>query len=143
MNWGTRLTGSGTGMTVFALAAGGTSTISGLSQIETVIDEEIVFDQLEDSSEAIWSLLLASGYLKVESVSEASDDEDAVYRLSLTNLEVRQVFRRMVQGWFQKASARYNDFIKALLANNVGYMNQYMNKMADAVFSYKSNMPRC
>ncbi|MCI9633781.1 MAG: AAA family ATPase [Ruminococcus sp.] len=104
--------------------------------IETVIDEEIIFDQLEDSSEAIWSLLLASGYLKVESVSEASDDEDAVYRLSLTNLEVRKEFRRMVQGWFQKASARYNDFIKALLANNVGYMNQYMNKMADAVFSY-------
>ena len=42
----------------------------------------------------------------------------------------------MVRGWFKKASARYNDFIKALLANNVGYMNQYMNKMAGTVFSY-------
>ena len=42
----------------------------------------------------------------------------------------------MVRDWFKKASARYNDFIKALLANNVGYMNQYMNKMAGTVFSY-------
>lgn len=104
--------------------------------IETVIDEEIVFDQLEDSSEAVWSLLLASGYLKVECVSEAADEEEPIYRLSLTNLEVRKEFRRMVRGWFKKASARYNDFINALLANNVGYMNQYMNKMAGAVFSY-------
>lgn len=104
--------------------------------IETMIDEEIVFEQLEDNSEAIFSLLLASGYLKVESISNADDGEEAVYRLALTNLEVRKEFRKMVQGWFKKASVRYHDFIKALLENNVGYMNQYMNQMAQAVFSF-------
>lgn len=104
--------------------------------IERVIDEEIIFGQLDDNSEAIWSLLLAAGYLKVEDVTDADNGEDAVYRLSLTNLEVRKEFRKMVQGWFQKASIRYHDFVEALLANDVAYMNQYMNRMTQTVFSY-------
>ena len=33
--------------------------------IKTKLDEQIVFDQLDGNTEAIWSLLLASGYLKV------------------------------------------------------------------------------
>ena len=32
--------------------------------IETAVDEEIVFEQLENNSTAVWSLLLACGYLK-------------------------------------------------------------------------------
>lgn len=104
--------------------------------IERVIDEEIIFEQLDDNSEAIWSLLLAAGYLKVEDVTDTDNGEDAVYRLSLTNLEVRKEFRKMVQGWFKKASIRYHDFVEALLANDVAYMNQYMNRMTQTVFSY-------
>ena len=104
--------------------------------IKTSIDEEIVFDQLEDSNEAIWSLLVASGYLKVESISEMDEENDPLYYLALTNLEVKKEFCKMIQGWFKKPSVHYNDFVKALLANHVGYMNQYMNQMASAVFSY-------
>ena len=104
--------------------------------IEKVIDEEIIFEQLDDNSEAIWSLLLAAGYLKVEDVTDADNGEDAVYRLSKPNLEVRKEFRKMVQGWFKKASIRYHDFVEALLANDVAYMNQYMNRMTQTVFSY-------
>lgn len=70
--------------------------------IDTTIDEEIIFEQLEDNSEAIWSLLLASGYLRVEAVSEASEEEDVCYRLALTNLEVRKEFRRMVKGGLRR-----------------------------------------
>ena len=42
----------------------------------------------------------------------------------------------MIQTWFKKPSARYNDFVKAMMADHVGYMNQYMNQMASAVFSF-------
>lgn len=104
--------------------------------IETAIDEEIVFDQLEDNNEAIWSLLLTSGYLRVESVTEADDECEIRYQLSLTNLEVKKAFYKMIQSWFKKPSVRYNDFVKALLMNHVGYMNQYMNQMTSAVFSF-------
>lgn len=105
-------------------------------QIVTALDEEIVFEQLDESDAAIWSLLLASGYLKVDAVTAEEDEEDTLYQLSLTNLEVKKEFRRMIQKWFRNPSARYNDFIKALLADDVDYMNQYMNQVALQTFSY-------
>lgn len=105
-------------------------------QIVTTLDEEIVFDQLDDNETAIWSLFLASGYLKVEEVTEEEEEEDALYHLSLTNLEVKKEFRKMIRNWFKKGSTRYNDFIKALLAGDVDYMNQYMNQVALQTFSF-------
>ena len=102
--------------------------------IRTRLDEEIVFDQLENNSSAVWSLLLACGYLKVNRASD--DGAGGNYILSLTNYEVKNMFRRMIQGWFGKASVRYNDFIKALLSDDVDYMNQYMNQVAMQTFSF-------
>lgn len=102
-------------------------------QIESVIDEEIVFSQLEENEVAIWSLLLASGYLKVE--EEPVYGERETYGLSLTNFEVKKMFRNIVRNWFQNPSARYNDFIKALLAEDIDYMNEYMNRVAMQTFS--------
>lgn len=101
--------------------------------ITAMLEEEVVFDQLEESNEAVWSLLLASGYLKVDEIS-VDEDEGEVYQLSLTNFEVKKEFRRMIQRWFKNASVRYNDFIKALLADDVDYMNQYMNQIALQTF---------
>ncbi|MCC8101685.1 MAG: ATP-binding protein [Clostridiales bacterium] len=103
--------------------------------IETVLDEEVVFDQLDDHTDSIWSLLLASGYLKVADVTE-KEDGDRVYHLELTNLEVQKEFSRMVQRWFKNSNTRYNDFVKALLLGNVSYMNLYMNQVALQTFSF-------
>lgn len=105
-------------------------------QIITALDEEVVFEQLCESDAALWSLLLASGYLKVDAVTVDGDEADPLYQLSLTNLEVKKEFRRMIQKWFRNPSSRYNDFIKALLADDVDYMNQYMNQVALQTFSY-------
>ncbi|MCI8785421.1 MAG: AAA family ATPase [Eubacterium sp.] len=104
-------------------------------QIVSALDEEIVFDQLEESDAAIWSFLLASGYLKADRVLETEEEGETQYCLSLTNLEVKKEFRKMVRQWFQNPSARYHDFIKALLAGDVDYMNEYMNCIALQTFS--------
>lgn len=103
-------------------------------KIITALDEEIVFEQLEETNESIWSLLLASGYLKVDSVRNVEEGE-LLYELSFTNLEVKKEFRKMILRWFQNPSTRYNDFIKALLADDVDYMNEYMNQIALQTFS--------
>lgn len=115
------------------------SLLSGQS-IETLIDEEIVFDRLDGDETAIWSLLLASGYLKVEKtprdVSACGDPGDEFYRLSLTNWEVNRMFKSMFQSWFHNPKARYNDFIKALLMNDTHHMNQFMNRVTAETFSF-------
>ena len=106
----------------------------------TPIDEQIVYDQLDDNENAIWSLLLASGYLKVvshETYEEIEDDfQEVNYELDLTNLEVRRMFVRMIKGWFAENQPDYNDFIKALLQDDLKAMNLYMNRVSSEMFSY-------
>jgi len=107
--------------------------------IVTEMDEQIVYNQLDDSEEAIWSLLLASGYLKVVKAGGYIPDgnvcEEADYELTLTNMEVRLMFKNMIKGWFKKGSACYHDFIKALLLGDLDAMNEYMNRVTASVFS--------
>lgn len=103
------------------------------------IDEQIVYNRLDSSEAAIWSLLLASGYLKVidyEDEGKIYDGRAALYELALTNYEVERMFAGMVRGWFEPASSDYNDFVSALLAGDVDAMNEYMNRVALQIFSY-------
>ena len=103
------------------------------------IDEQIVYNQLDDNEDAIWSLLLASGYLKVlshESEGDVELWEEADYELTLTNYEVERMFKKMVRGWFAEVKGDYNDFVKSLLSNDIKAMNAYMNRVALSTFSY-------
>ena len=102
----------------------------------TRMDEQIVFSQLENRESAIWSLLLASGYLRVEHHffdEERGRDE---YDLVLTNKEVRLMFEEMIEGWFARDTQKYNGFIKALLQGDCKAMNHYMNRVALETFSF-------
>ena len=91
--------------------------------IKSELDEEVVFFQLFWDENSIWSLLVASGYLKVISII------DDIYELKLTNYEVKRTFYKMVKTWFRQDSADYNDFVRALLSGNVKEMNAYMNRV--------------
>ena len=102
----------------------------------TKIDEQIVFDQLDYSESAIWSLLLASGYLKVERHTIDVETGREEYALRLTNKEVRLMFENMIEDWFKTTTSSYNDFIKALLADDLDAMNEYMNRVSEDTFSY-------
>ncbi|MGN0410521.1 MAG: AAA family ATPase, partial [Candidatus Fimousia sp.] len=107
--------------------------------IRSPIDEQIVYNQLDQDDSAIWSLLLASGYLKVLSY-EREDlmeyGQAPQYELTLTNYEVKRMFYSMVRGWFQDAQLDYNDFVKAMLQDDLDAMNEYMNRVALKTFSY-------
>ena len=102
--------------------------------LSTQIDEQIVFDQLEYIDSAIWSLMLAGGYLKVLH-SELLPEEGYRYELALTNMEIRFMMWKMIRDWFRSPSIRYNDFIKALLLGDIDAMNEFMNEIALQTFS--------
>lgn len=100
------------------------------------LDEQIVFSDLDEDENAIWSLLVASGYLKVVNVEQNIDTGICTYELKITNNEVRFMFQNMIKGWFSKGSrSSYNNFIKALLLGDVKAMNTYMNRVALNTFS--------
>lgn len=103
------------------------------------IDEQIVYNQLNGNEQAVWSLLLASGYLKVLSYEKYKDIQEGTepkYQLALTNLEVKLMFQRMIRDWFATVQPDYNDFVKAMFIGDVDAMNEYMNRVALQTFSY-------
>lgn len=100
------------------------------------IDEQIIFSQLDGDESVIWSLLLATGYLKVERFERKGRLLKKIYTLSLTNMEVESMFSRIISGWFKSSQAMYNEFINALLNDDVKRMNTFMNKVALNTFSF-------
>ncbi|MBQ2238556.1 MAG: AAA family ATPase [Lachnospiraceae bacterium] len=101
------------------------------------IDEQIVYNQLDNNEEAIWSLLVASGYLKILDYEDMGKvGRKPNYELTITNGEVRIMFEEMVSGWFGGQRESYNRFITAMLAGDVDEMNEYMNEISCEIFSY-------
>ena len=107
------------------------------STINVPIDEQIVFSELDYSEDAVWSLMLASGYLKVVSSEELNliRESDNEYELALTNREILFMFKKMILRWFSPAKSETNEFIKALISGDIESMNEYMNDVALRTFS--------
>mgnify|MGYP002610518847 FL=1 len=98
-------------------------------------DEQIVFHQLDRNEGAIWSLLLASGYLKAVDVEYRGEFMEPWYHLKITNKETSSMFFNLFRGWFEVVRQEYNEFVNALLAGNVKAMTNYMNDVALETFS--------
>lgn len=103
--------------------------------IESLIDDEIVYNLIDKNESGVYSLLLAAGYLKIDSTVNETGVRKK-YMLSLTNLEVKHTFEDMIKRWFESDEIKYNDFVKALLMNDVKYMNRFMSEIAINTFSF-------
>ena len=99
-------------------------------EVTVSIDEQIIYNQLDTDPDAVWSLMLATGYLKIVHAmteKEAADlDSERLYTLAMTNLEVRRMFSKMVQDWFSQTRG-LSRFAKAMLQGDVRGMTQYLN----------------
>lgn len=133
---------SGNGLVNSLIRQGNTAVKSAMEDLlagrtlTTALNEQIVFNHLDGSTGAVWSLLLATGYLKVVKLERIGERKKKVYTLALTNMEVASMFEDMVRGWFDgNTETAYNHFIKALLINDVDAMNEFMNKIALHSFS--------
>ena len=107
--------------------------------VQCPLDEQIVFNQLDTSEGAIWSLLIASGYLKVLGKGKEEEMTRAgypMYDLMITNLEVKKMFLIMVNGWFNTTDDSYSEFVNALLNDDLEAMNEYINELTMEIFSY-------
>ncbi len=101
----------------------------------TPMDEEVVYADLDSKKSALWSLLLAGGYLKILRTAKNRRGKTE-YELSLTNMESCFVFDEMVTGWFSSSRLSCSDFSDALLAGDKKHMNEYLNAIAMEMFSF-------
>jgi len=104
--------------------------------IKTQMDEQVVFSQLNTRTGSVWSFLLASGYLKAVNYFFDPVRGREEYELALTNKEVQFMFEYMIEGWFSDFVPAYNEFIRALLQDDLEAMNEYMNRVSLETFSF-------
>jgi hypothetical protein len=102
--------------------------------VETKMEERIVSGQLADNEEAIWSLFVATGYLKVLQVKD-SEDGQRIYELALTNLEIKLMFRKMILGWFDGRGCHFEDLVTTLLTDDIHWLNNFMQSLTRSLFS--------
>jgi hypothetical protein len=102
--------------------------------VRKAIDEQLAFYDLENSSDAVWSLLLASGYVRADDVQ--LEEGVMTCTLSLTNYEVASTFNKIVSRWFQKARRPYSEFVRALLEGDACAMTRFLNDVARTTFSF-------
>lgn len=104
--------------------------------IKTQLDEQVVFSQIDDSDNAVWSLLLVTGYLTYDRAEAPGEDMDLEYTLRLVNFESFKIFCGLVKGWFARSSGDYGRFIKMMLADDLRSMNDYMQLVVKKSFSF-------
>ena len=94
------------------------------------VDEQIVYNQLDTNPYAVWSLLLATGYLKIvhmiSKLEAVRTNRKPSYTLTLTNLEVRLMFEQMVQDWFAQTGG-LSGFAEAMLQGDVESMEELLH----------------
>jgi len=97
--------------------------------IKVPVDEQIIFNQLDTNPAAVWSLLLASGYLKVVHTTSFREPnaylQDLIYTLELTNYEVYRMFNGLIKLWFAQAGG-LSEFTKAMLQGDPETMEEYL-----------------
>ncbi len=96
--------------------------------VTKLVNEELVYSQLEHTRDSVWSLLTMSGYLKINSINGKK------YELAIVNYETKEMFEGLISNWFAEGD-RYSNFLKALLQNDLDYMNKFMNDLTVSMFS--------
>lgn len=100
--------------------------------IHKIIDENLTYPELDHNSEAIWSFLVTTGYLRTDNVKIYGEIEAD---LTITNHETMIMFQKMVKDWFGTVKDEYNAFCNALIQGDIEGMNEYMNYVAMEMIS--------
>jgi hypothetical protein len=90
--------------------------------IEKTIEEGIVFSDLENSPNAVWCLLLFSGYLTIETTPAPGVPS----RLRIPNIEVGKLYQSMIFNWFEKTIhlTNYHLLLNSLTSGDISTFSQ-------------------
>lgn len=107
--------------------------------IERRLHDNVVLTELMQSEDALWSLLVFSGYLKAEEVGY-DPLRGPVHRLSIPNGEVRQVYSDTFSAWLKRRvearGGRLSDLTEALLGGHAEVFEEQLQAFVTDVLSY-------
>jgi hypothetical protein len=113
--------------------------------IERVLDENTVLEHLDRDDDALWSLLVFSGYLKAERRSRGSAEQPAHF-LTIPNREVRLVYRSTFREWMAaRLHPRGGDLdklVRSLLSGDADAFEEELQIFATNLLSYHDGTVR-
>jgi hypothetical protein len=108
--------------------------------VERVLDENVVLDRLEDNDDALWSLLVFSGYLRAQRLPPAQPAWLPAYRLSIPNAEVRLLYTSSFAQWMTARmkghGGQLERLLAALLQGDAPRFEQQLGAFVTNVLSY-------
>jgi len=104
--------------------------------IESVIDQNIVFPDLQKKERYIYSLFFFSGYLKC--VEQRHVEEQMECTLSIPNREVRHIFRNIISNWLEESfgNAKLTAMLRALVTGNIDQFSRLLNEFVITTLSF-------
>jgi len=104
--------------------------------VEQLIDESFVFGDLNKNENAVWSLLLMAGYLKV--ITQQRTGDGLLCALAIPNQEVRNLYQQIVKQWLSSnyGIEWYNQFLNHLLTGNILEFERCFKELIDRTISY-------
>ena len=109
--------------------------------ISCKLDEELVYNTLYDAPENIWSVLFATGYLRIE--DQTWDGNETIYKLRIPNKEIRIVFANFFKTWaidsYQqgKRKEELDKFCTAIEKGNAEEIENFLNNFLRTTISIK------
>ena len=112
--------------------------------IEKPLMENLIFPELEEKEEAVWSLLLYAGYLTV--LHSKIKGFELMAQVSVPNKEVMFIYDDIVVGWFRRSStlASYREFVNSLISNKIDDFKRYLSEYlmeTGSYFDFNKNTP--
>jgi len=103
--------------------------------IERFIDERLVFQYLDGNETAVWSLLLAAGYLKVVACEQRQ--EGLWCHLQIPNQEIRGLYQSIIEQWLSQGESLewYYEFLNDLLDGRLQRFEQYLQTIYEQIIS--------
>ena len=111
--------------------------------IEHAVDENVVLEQLERRPDALWSLLVFSGYLRAAHTAEppaAAATGRPIYTLTIPNAEVRLLYGETFREWMEASLSRHgghmDTLVDALLRGRAGALEAQLQILAGSMLSF-------
>lgn len=109
--------------------------------IEKYLDDNIAFRELDQSPSMLWNILVFSGYLKAaRPMPIVIGQPPPLYRLSIPNVEVAEVYRTTFQAWMNEglrsSGGSIEALTKALLQGDDDEFEQQLQKLVAFIPSY-------
>lgn len=102
-----------------------------------IINDTIIFKDIEKISESTLNLLLFSGYLTVSGVKYNKNQDAFLGKLSIPNREIRSLYKNIIRYWFNASIGKdnYKLMLKNLINGNIKEFQDYFSNFVLSSFS--------